>query len=107
MSLARFKCLVNSCKKDFISVKNRDNHMNKFHNDNILNIVNTALEDANDDIMYSSYLGNVEPIQTIFKCWICTNENKKNNYKYKNVNTLNIHIKKQHPQYEVDLSATV
>jgi hypothetical protein len=105
MSLARFKCLAESCKKDFISVKNRDNHMNKYHNDTLLNIVNTMSENANDDIMYSSYLENVEPVQTVLKCSICTNENKKNSYKYKNVNTLNTHIKKHHPQYEIDLDS--
>ena len=63
MSLSRYKCLITSCKKDFISVKNRDNHMNKYHNDTPLNIVNTMLENANDDIMYSSYLDNVEPVK--------------------------------------------
>jgi hypothetical protein len=88
MSLARFKCLVSSCKKDFISVKNRDNHMNKFHNDNILNIVNTALEDANDDIMYSSYLGNVEPVQTVFKCLICTHLKMMSHLSLKTLTTL-------------------
>jgi hypothetical protein len=30
------------------------------------------------------------------------NENRKNNYIYKNVNTLNTHIKKLHPQFEID-----
>ena len=78
MSVARFKCLAKSCKKDFISVKTRDNHMNKYHNDTPLNIVNTMSENANDDIMYSSYLDNVEPVQTVLKCSICINENKKN-----------------------------
>ena len=67
MSSAQFECLVNSCKKCFVSLKNRDYHMNKYHNDTILDIVNTKLEDANDDIMYSSYIGNVEPVQTVLK----------------------------------------
>jgi hypothetical protein len=53
--------------------------MNKYHNDTILDIENTKLEDANDDILYSSYIGNVEPVQTVLKCSLCVIENRKNN----------------------------
>jgi hypothetical protein len=105
MSLTRFKCLISSCKKHFINVKNRDYHMNKFHHDSYLDIVNITSENVNDDIMYSSYIENIKPVQSVLKCSICENENKKNNYMYKNVNNLHTHIKKQHPQYEIDINS--
>ena len=93
MSDDRVKCLV--CNKSFKNEANRITHHNKFHD-----IVNVNNENSNDDVMYSSYNENINTDKVIPKCLLC----EKKNHTYANVKTLNNHIKKYHPNHEIDVN---
>ena len=104
MSVERVLCMI--CKKSFKNELNRITHHNKYHNATIFSTenkdvnINVNIDDNNiiDDIMYSSYNENLERDKDVLKCSKC----KKNNHIYANIYTLNNHIKKYHPNHEIE-----